>query len=169
MFFREKILPFCHIWYNNSATPIVSAVTNYQAVGNTHGGLGQDNLLYPHILGCYPPDSVKHLVPVSVSLVETDCPRSKPSNNLRVYYDKHQSGHKQGFAVCSKSLSHLGDVSMRFIEWIELLRALGVDKIILKILAVHPNVMKVTVDLWKVEFFQIFRFSNITSPSGWWR
>ena len=120
-------------------------MTNYQAVGSTHGGLGQDNLLYPHILGCYPPDSVKHLVPVSVSLVETDCPRSKPSNNLRVYYDKHQSGHKQGFAVCSKSLSHLGDVSMRFIEWIELLRALGVDKIILKILAVHPNVMKVTI------------------------
>ena len=146
--------------------PVISPATQYQMVGGAKYG---ENLLFPHILGCYPPDSVKHLVPESVSLVETDCPRSKPSNNLRVYYDKHQSGHKQGFAVCSKSLSHLGDVSMRFIEWIELLRALGVDKIILKILAVHPNVMKVTVDLWKVEFFQIFRFLNITSPSGWWR
>ena len=48
-----------------------------------------------------------------------------------------------GIAVCSKSLSHLGDVSMRFIEWIELLRNQGVDKIFLKVYAVHPNVMKV--------------------------
>ena len=140
--FRKK-LPFCHIWYSNSSTPVVSPVTSFEAVGSTEGGFGVEDLLIPHILGCYPPDSVKHLVPESVSLVETECPRSKPSNNLRVYYDKPQSGHKQGFAVCSKSLSHLGDVSMRFIEWIELLRALGVDKIILKILAVHPNVMKV--------------------------
>ena len=143
--FSKQILPFCHLWYKNFTTPVVSPVTNYQAVGSTHGGLGHDSLLYPHLLGCYPPDSVKHLVPESVSLVETKCPRSKPSNNLRVFYDKPERGHKQGFAVCSKSLSHLGDMSMRFIEWIELLRALGVDKIILKILAVHPNVMKVIV------------------------
>ena len=53
----------------------------------------------------------------------------------------------EGIAVCSKSLSHLGDVSMRFIEWIELLRAQGVDKIFLKVYAVHPNVMKVKI--WK--------------------
>ena len=104
------------------------------------------NFFYPHIMGCYPPDSVKHLVPDSVSLMLDECPRNKPSNNLRVFYDTHESGHKQGFAVCSKSLSHLGDVSMRFIEWIELLRALGVNKIFLKILAVHTNVMKVIIN-----------------------
>ena len=45
------------------------------------------------------------------SLVETECPRSKPSNNLRVFYDRPESGDKQGFAVCSKSLSHLEDES----------------------------------------------------------
>ena len=122
-------------------------------------------------VGCHPPDSVKHLVPESVSLVETECPRSKPSNNLRVFYDKHESGDKQGFAVCSKSLSHLGDVSMRFIEWIELLRALGVDKIFLKILAVHPNVMKV-IYIFSNRFIHcalIFRFLNITRLSEYWR
>ena len=170
-FHREQILPFCHLWYKNSTSPVVSRVTNYQVVGSTNGGLGQDNLLYPHILGCHPPDSVRHLVPESVSLVETECPRSKPSNNLRVFYDKPESGDKQGFAVCSKSLSHLGDVSMRFIEWIELLRALGVDKIFLKILAVHPNVMKVFFyKPWNWPSFTVlFRFLNITSLSEYWR
>ena len=103
----------------------------------------REDLQYPIMLGCHPPDSVKHLVPVSVSLVETKCPKSKPSNNLRVFHEIHETGLKQGFAVCSKPLSHLGDVSMRIIEWIELLRAQGVDKIFLSVLAVHPNVNKV--------------------------
>ena len=92
---------------------------------------------------------MKHLVPVSVSLVETECPKSKPSNNIRVYFDRHKSGHKQGIAVCSKALTHLGDVSMRIIEWIEVLRAQGVEKIILSSLSVHPNVYKVREALKK--------------------
>ena len=137
-----KGLPFCHIWYKHLDTPVISPVTKYlekkNAVRSGHGKLN------PHILGCYPPDSVKHMVPISVSLVDTKCPRIKPSNNLRVYFDQHKSGHKQGIAVCSKWISHLGDVSLRLVEWIELLRAQGVEKIFLKILAVHPNVMKVT-------------------------
>ena len=112
-FFRQKILPFCHIWYNSSAIPIVSPVTSLQTVGPTHGGLGKGDIVFPHLLGCYPQDSVKHLVPVAVSLVETKCPGSKASNNLRVHFDRHKSGKKQGFAVCSKSLSHLEDMSIR--------------------------------------------------------
>ena len=83
-------------------------------------------------------------MPVSVSLVEAECPGSRPSNNLPVLYGKHESGEKRGIAVCSHGLSQLEDVSLRVIEWIELLRALGVNKIFLSILAVHPNVMKVT-------------------------
>ena len=129
--------------------PVISPVTNFQNI--RFGG----NSLKPHILGCYPPDSMKHLVPVSVSLMETKCPKSKPSNNIQVYFDRHKSGHKQGIAVCSKTLSHLRDVSMRFIEWIELLRAQGVDKIILSVLAVHPNVNKVSFPMLVLGEFQI--------------
>ena len=123
--------------------------------------------LYPYILGCYPPDSMKHMVPLSVSLVDSRCPRSKPSNNLRVYFEKHESGQKQGIAVCTKWISHLGDLSLRLIEWIELLRAQGVDKIFLHILAVHPNVMKVgglDLGLTKIFIILFFRYLNITSP-----
>ena len=139
-------MPFCHIWYKNSDSPVVSPVTKFQPI------LGFGNFLAPHLLGCHPPEWVRHLVPVSVSLVEAECPRTKPSNNLRVYFNKHDSGRKQGIAVCSKSVSHVEDVSMRFIEWIELLRAQGVDKIILTILAVHPNVEK--VQMYKLKSFQ---------------
>ena len=150
-------MPFCHIWYKNSDSPVVSPVTKFQPFS------GFGNFLAPHLLGCKPPETVSHLVPVSVSLVEAECPRSKPSNNLRIYFNKHKSGQKQGLAVCSKSVSHVEDVSMRFIEWIELLRAQGVDKIILTILAVHPNVEK--VQMCKFKSFQDtmnnFRYLNI--------
>ena len=138
IFRKNVVLPFCHLWYNNSEVPEISPVTNFQNI--YYGG----NYLNPHILGCYPPDSMKHIVPVSVSLVETECPKSKPSNNIQVHFDRHKSGHKQGIAVCSKALTYLGDVSMRIIEWIELLRAQGVEKVILSVLAVHPNVKKVS-------------------------
>ena len=84
-------------------------------------------------------------MPVSVSLVESECPGGKPSNNLPVLYGKRESGEKRGIAVCSHGLSQLEDVSLRIIEWIELLRALGVDKIILPVLAVHPNILTVRI------------------------
>ena len=138
----KKGLPYCHIWYNNTKIPVVSPVTQYKEFGR--GG----DFLKPRILGCYPPDSMKHLVPMSVSLVETACPGSKPTNNLRVFYDTQESGQKRGIAVCSKWLSYLDDVSMRIVEWIELLRAQGVDKIFLTVLAVHPNVWKVIILLF---------------------
>ena len=89
--------------------PVISPATQYQMVGGAKYGA---NLLFPHILGCYPPDSVKHLVPESVSLVEAECPKLKPSNNLRVHFEKPETGHKQGtpvkwplnfFLSCNKS------------------------------------------------------------------
>ena len=46
--------------------------------------------------------------------------------------------------MCSKALSLLEDNSMRIIEWIELLRALGAEKVIIGVLSVHPNLMKVS-------------------------
>lgn len=144
-----KSFPFCHIWYKEFKVPIVSRVTRFEKSGAGYGwpinAERREGLLNAFLMGCPPPASHRHLVPESVSLVERRCHRDKvPSNNLRVNFDKPDArSARGGIAVCSKSLSHLGDVSSRFIEWIELLRSLKAEKIILSILAVHPNVMKV--------------------------
>lgn len=64
------------------------------------------------------------------------------NNNLRVLYDRPKE--KKGFAVCVKGLDFLHeDLSVRLIEWIELLGLLGADKIFFYELAVHPNITKV--------------------------
>ena len=147
-FFREplKKRPFCHIWYTESKVPVVSRVTKFERAGGIIGGFqsGKKKFLRPYLLGCKTPNTHRHRTPISVSMVATKCSRGLvPSNNLRVNFDKQKNKNKTGIAICSKNFSQLEDVSKRFIEWIELLRALGAEKIIISILAVHQNVMKV--------------------------
>ena len=72
--------------------------------------------------------------------------RAKATNNLRVIYNKlpEDERDKKEFAVCVKGLDFPNDdLSVRLIEWIELLHILGADKIFFYNLEVHPNVTKV--------------------------
>ena len=83
-------------------------------------------------------------VPSSVSLVENPCDRA--SNNLKVNYEKPtRQSKKLKFGVCVKFMHGPQiDNSVRMAEWIEILHAIGADKIFLYDLGVHPNVEKVT-------------------------
>lgn len=104
----------------------------------------RDDLMSPYILSCPTLKEEEDRVPVSVSLVQAECQKgTKPSNNLRIFNRHRPDGAKKGIAVCSKALSLLEDNSLRIIEWIELLRALGAEKVIIGVLSVHPNLMKV--------------------------
>ena len=96
------------------------------------------------MLSCPALEAREDRVPVSVSLVQTECQQGvKPSNNLRILNRRRKDGEKKGIGVCSKSLSYIQDGSSRIIEWIELIRALGADKIMLSVLFLHPNMEKV--------------------------
>ena len=96
------------------------------------------------MLSCPALEAEEDRVPVSASLVQTVCQQGvKPSNNLRIFNRRREDGVKKGIGVCSKSMSYIDDGSKKIIEWIELLRALGADKIMLSVLSVHPNIMKV--------------------------
>ena len=107
-------------------------------------GEGQETILNAYMLSCPALEARQDRAPVSVSLVQTECQQGiKPSNNLRILNRWREDGEKRGIGVCSKSISYVDDASMKFIEWIELLRALGADKIMLSVLSVHPNLMKV--------------------------
>ena len=92
---------------------------------------------------CKIPKAVDSLVPRAVSLIETkDCPK-KAHNSLRVIYEKPNK-NKESFAVCHKALRFsVNDLSLRLIEWLELLRILGVSKVFLYSFGVHMNVERV--------------------------
>ena len=95
------------------------------------------------IISCGIPKAVDSLVPRAVSLISTDdCPK-KAHNSLRVIYEKPNKT-KESFAVCHKALRFsVNDLSLRLIEWLELLRILGVSKVFLYSLGVPHNVERV--------------------------
>ena len=143
---------FCHIWYSGSPVPVVSEIISVELIGNiylysTFYPLKDDkkNIHLPYLLACKLPKFHENRVPVSVSIIDSKCPKTySPSNNLRIHYNLPPDGQeKTGIAVCSKSLSLLDDVSVRLIEWLEVLRSMKVDKINLYVLHAHPNVIKV--------------------------
>ena len=64
-------------------------------------------------------------------------------------YDPATTEEKKPFAVCCKGLYFPKvDLSLRLVEWIEVQRALGADKITLPILEVHPNMTKAVIILF---------------------
>ena len=62
---------------------------------------------------------------------------------LKVTHNKLEEGEaKKKFAVCVKGLDIPDDLTVRLAEWIELVAAMGVDKIFVYKYKVHPNVDK---------------------------
>ena len=98
-----------------------------------------------YMLSCQALEAKEDRIPVSVSLVQAECQKGvKPSNNLRIFNRHRKDGKKRGIAVCTKALTRLDDNSMRFIEWMELVLALGAEKVMIGALSVHPNLRKVS-------------------------
>ena len=101
------------------------------------------NQLEPYLLSCDLPSSHLNSTPISVSLVEEYC--ETPTNFLNIIFES-PAGDKKEFAVCVKGMGFpTEDLSARMVEWIEVLRALGADKIFLYNYEVHPNVTKVSI------------------------
>ena len=99
----------------------------------------------PYLLTCPVPESHTNITPLAVSVVEEECETS--TNYLNIIYNLPTgAGAKAKFAVCVKGMDFpLDDLSVRMVEWLEVLKALGADKIFLYNLDVHPNVSKVGI------------------------
>lgn len=132
----------CQLWFDNISNPVISPAT-YVYGWYSKWGNYKDGVLQPYIITCKIPrikGFPKELAPDSVSMVNDMC--SKATNNLKVYNNRPQT--KQDFAVCVKGLDFLHeDLSVRMVEWLELLRILGAKKVFLYDLETHPNISKV--------------------------
>ena len=140
---EPKVNMTCQIWFNDSKRPVMSSVLEYKYIWNKKWGNYKQGIFQPYLLTCRLPHSHHSKVPLSVSVVENMC--DKATNNLKVIYNTLPPGvSKKKFAVCVKGLDFPDtDMSVRLVEWLELLAALGADKVFLYNLSVHPNVTKV--------------------------
>merc|ERR1712241_89105 len=141
---EPQVKTHCQLWFNGTREPIISKVLEYKYIWYRKWGNYKPGIFQPYMLACQLPKTHWNQVPLSVSIVENVC--DKATNNLRVIYNKLPEGQKakKEFAVCAKGLDFpTDDLSVRLIEWIELLHVLGADKIFLYNLEIHPNVTKV--------------------------
>lgn len=160
---RPTLQTHCQIWFEDRAAPVIVRTLEYKYVWNSKWGNYRDHVLQPYLLACVLPAEVRSLAPAAVSLVEAPCDRA--ANCLRVHFDRPSPpAPRKDFAVCVKGLDFLHeDLSVRLVEWIELLRLLGADKIFFYELQVHPNITKV------LEYYEArgaVTVTPITLPGG---
>ncbi|XP_017472847.1 PREDICTED: uncharacterized protein LOC108363849 [Rhagoletis zephyria] len=134
---------YCQLWFTEQSAPVIVPVREYR--DNWYANWGQGPEYYnPIFVECAMPQEVRDLVPHTVSLVSSECARA--TNNLRVIYDPPPEGNRtqRGFAVCSTALYNpYRENSVRLVEWLELLRILGADHVMLPTFGLHPNATKV--------------------------
>ena len=142
---RPKVKMFCQLWFEKSDQPVLSLVSEYKYIfvgkeGSLEGN-NPTNDLQPYLLTCPIPPSNSNVNPIMVSVVENECDTSTVL--LKVTHNKLEKGEKKKkFAVCVKGLDIPNDLTVRIAEWIELVEAMGADKIFLYNYEVHTKVEK---------------------------
>uniref|UniRef100_A0A0A9YC52 Glycosyltransferase family 92 protein n=2 Tax=Lygus hesperus TaxID=30085 RepID=A0A0A9YC52_LYGHE len=137
---EPAIKTHCQFWFENKKEPVFVKVMEYKYIWYKKWGNYKQGIFQPYLIACQIPEPYHSKVPLSVSIVEKVCDNA--TNNLRVIYNKPPK--KGGFAVCVKGLDfQYTDLSVRMVEWIELLGLLGAEKIFFYELQVHQNISKV--------------------------
>ncbi|XP_022244175.1 uncharacterized protein LOC106461494 isoform X1 [Limulus polyphemus] len=139
----DKIKPIsttCQLWFDKGKSPVFAQAT-YTYAWYSKWGNYKDGILQPFIVSCkLPKKETEGRIPASVSLVQTRC--QNPNNNLRIVNNRPPKKHD--FAVCVKGLDFLQeDLSVRLVEWLEVLNILGAKKVFMYELEIHPNISKV--------------------------
>jgi Glycosyltransferase family 92 len=101
-------------------------------------------------------------IPISVSLVPKPCDAAE--NNLKVIDNQPPNGSKKYFGVCSKQMNYQDkNFAIRLIEWIHLLRILGVEKVHAYNRFVHPDTIKVFKYFEEKDWLEIQPFLEIST------
>ncbi|KAJ8980982.1 hypothetical protein NQ317_013436, partial [Molorchus minor] len=91
----------------------------------------------PVLLSCRIPSNISS---IGTFLTTKPCGKSVSTNNY--FKVKERGGKNERFTICVKPLDFLEDISKRLIQWIEINRLLGADRI-------EIYVRKVTNSVWK--------------------
>ncbi|KAG5666352.1 hypothetical protein PVAND_014386 [Polypedilum vanderplanki] len=107
----------------------------------------------PYLISCTNPFYSRNLIPQYISIVENECDHA--NNILEIKNKRPKDGHKKHFLVSVKGIDFVDDVSLLLIEWFEILKLLGVDKVEVFVVNAHVNVIRV------LQFYQSEKFVTI--------
>ncbi|KAG7303169.1 hypothetical protein JYU34_011629 [Plutella xylostella] len=158
---RPALKTHCQIWFEEQAAPVIVRVLEYKYIWNSKWGNYRDGLWQPYLLACVLPAGVRHLRPAAVSLVREACDAA--SNLLRVQGGA-APGPPEDLAVCVKGLDFLHeDLSLRLVEWLELVLLLGARAVHMYQLQAHANVQRV---LAHYQARGLLTLTPLTLPGG---
>lgn len=142
---------YCQLWFPNDNEPQTELATPVYGWEPAWGGptMGVNE---PYILTCscrrHPPE--KETAPVAVSVATAPC--GDATNVLDVQnapFDEEISKrtppqrNNSSIAVCLKWLHYRSDISASLVEWLQLIKHFGAERVYIYILRIHPNVRKV--------------------------
>lgn len=156
---QPTVITYCQLWYKNKRDPVIIKSERYRYIWLELWGTEGKN--QPYFVDCVLPPTANKQTPFAVSLVEKPCENA--TNTLRIVNNKPTV--KKRFAVCVKGLDYLhDDISIRLVEWLEINRALGVDKVYFYYFTIHPNITKTLEYYRKWNFVE---FTPLTLPGGY--
>ncbi|KAL7013970.1 hypothetical protein ACKWTF_015670 [Chironomus riparius] len=142
-----KVKTFCQFWYANVVEPVITEVYEYRYIWYLGWGENKKGAT-PYLISCLSPLPE---APKYVSIVEHKCDQA---NNLLEVKNKRPK-IKEKFIVSVKKLDYIQDISMQIIEWCEIIKILGANKVEFSVLNVHNNVLDV------LRFYEAEGFANV--------
>ena len=136
---------FCQVWYRDSVSIVRAQQVQYlwyQRNWPDH----QPGFIQPYLISCpvkNSTDLITKASPEAVSITNRPCQQAR--NSLKVSNSDRGPG-TGGFSVCSPALDELSereDSGPALMEWLELMRLLGVKKVSLYRYSLPDSAMKV--------------------------
>nr|XP_045581618.1 uncharacterized protein LOC123745283 isoform X1 [Procambarus clarkii] len=162
--------PWCHLWFNATKPPQAVKALRVEYL-DYHKPSSETSM--PFLVTCPLPQEYAHLKPIAASLLPKPC--TYTSNLLQVtgsgsleesaFVDgrfPHSSRKHAEYtvAVCGPALYYYHqDFSFRLVEWLELLRAMGISRVFLYETDVHPNMEKVLRYYESQGFVEVTKYS----------
>lgn len=116
----------------------------------------------PYLVTCKIPEGFE--TPHSVSLTTSPCDYAE--NNLKIINNVPKDGNKKDFGVCTKYVAfNTRDYGVKFIEWIHLLRILGVDKTFVYVKSALPEIMHIFNHFEKKKMIKTFSYLDSSGNS----
>ena len=144
----------CQLWYEDTADDVAVDINLSQS---SYMNPVQAGAMNPVLLTFTLPT---YTLPKAMSLVKDVCNNAR--NLIKLEYHK-QAVDKSDIAVCVKGLDFIDDVSNELVEWLEMLKLLGVDKIYMYAYSIHSNVRKL-LDYY--EQSGLVQLTQLTIPGG---
>lgn len=158
---NPQVRTFCQLSLYGVDEPMTVQTFEYKLLWRFPSGMNSDGY-QPYLIACKNPLGSLGYSPYAVSLVED--PSDKATNNFPVIYNLPEKERKKPFAVCVKQLHLSEDKTRMMVEWIEILSILGVEKIFIYVLSLHPNMLKT---LKYYETLGMVKIEMMSLPSGY--